>query len=87
MRRKPEPSFGLRNSKRLRVDGPPKYVSNPFYDHAEAGDLRAPRRRLASFAISSRARSAVVEMPWTLSLNSSTFDAQRSASSSVTNPC
>ena len=38
-------------------------------------------------AISSRAMSAVVEMPWTFSLNSSTFEAQRSASSSVTKPC
>jgi hypothetical protein len=42
-----------------------------------------PARR----AISSRAMSPVVEMPWTFNLNSSTFDAQRSASSSVTNPC
>ncbi len=32
-------------------------------------------------AISSRAVSDVVEMPWTFSLNSSTFDAQRNASS------
>ena len=46
-------------------------------------DCTTPR----DWAISSRACSAVVEMPWTLSLNSSTFDAQRSASSSVTKPC
>ena len=32
-------------------------------------------------AIWSRLMSEVVEMPWTFSLNSSTFDAQRSASS------
>jgi len=38
-------------------------------------------------AISSRASSEVVAMPCTFSLNSSTLEAQRSASSSVTNPC
>ena len=41
----------------------------------------------ACLAISSRAISPVVEIPWTFSLNSSTFEAQRSASSSVTYPC
>ena len=41
----------------------------------------------AAWAIWSRLMSEVVEMPWTLSLNSSTFDAQRSASSSETSPC
>jgi hypothetical protein len=58
-----------------------------------AGIGRYPPKRVISGAplptlraISSRARSAVVEMPWTLSLNSSTFDAQRKASSSVTSP-
>ena len=61
---------------------------------ASAAGLRYPPNRVMSgappptfLAISSRAMSAVVEMPWTFSLNSSTLDAQRSASSSVTSPC
>ena len=47
-----------------------------------------PKRTMSGFdgvrAISSRVISVVVETPCTLSLNSSTFEAQRSASSSVT---
>src|SRR5262245_56488635 len=38
-------------------------------------------------AMASRAMSAVEEIPWTLSLNSSTFEAQRSASSYEICPC
>jgi len=55
--------------------------------------LQLPKRMMSgwttprAWAISSRAISAVVEMPWTLSLNSSTFEAQRSASSRLTKPC
>ena len=56
------------------------------------GPVSSPNRMMSGWtppclAISSRAISAVVAMPWTLSLNSSRFDAHRIASSSVTNPC
>ena len=46
-----------------------------------------PGAWLSFDAISSRAMSDVVEMPETLSLKSSTFEAQRSASSRVTSFC
>src|SRR5262249_18235525 len=69
-------------------------------EHLETVDVSAhqPPKRVISgafaagvpvtvCAIWSRLMSAVVAMPWTRSLNSSTLLAQRSASSSVTSAC
>src|SRR3954468_17097181 len=84
---------------REREDGREHFSVRPPFTSFLRGELRYPRHlphppnRVISGAppacraISSRARSPVVAMPCTLSLNSSTLDAHRSASSTVTNPC